>query len=525
MLARLLPAALLLLAGCTGKPLLKGGLKPRSDTPVARAPAAPDAIGACDPASPTQALTFVHINDTHGHYTPARDGQSPLARVRGYLEQVRREQPATVFTSGGDDYEKGSVAELLSRGDATREVTFAMRYDVRVLGNHDFAWGQDEVVKQTDDPHARVLASNVTAGPVDWRAREYTELTVGCLRVGFFGLLPDPVDETDRPAKGDYLPGFRLDRDWTARARQIVAAHRGQVHVMVLLSHLGHEEDEKLAGAVDGIDVILGAHSHQTFRVPRKLGDRTVMVQAGTGAEHVSRLDLRYRFDARRIEDVAYQLVDVDDRLPVDAHVQATVERELARHAPDAGKIMAQVAGKVSKTDLARLAARAATQLLGAEAALVRDDIAFASLDPGPLSLQTLVDALPVQRQRPGTPGFTSFYVATIPGTALAALAKKPGDGLLLVAPDRVDTNRTYRLALTKTVALHPDLAGAPLALTDPVFGAEAWEAAATYARVRAAACQPLDRDEAVAGCTPAASASSRPPPPPPSQAQEGRRR
>ena len=103
MLSRLALAALAVSAGCTGTPSLGGGLKVRSDTPTARAVSSSVAFGACDEAAPTQTLSLVHINDTHAHYTPASDGQSPLARVRGYAEQVRRRQPATVFTSGGDD--------------------------------------------------------------------------------------------------------------------------------------------------------------------------------------------------------------------------------------------------------------------------------------------------------------------------------------------------------------------------------------------------------------------------------------
>jgi len=57
------------------------------------------------------------------------------------LSQVKKENPFTLFTNAGDDYEKAQLAEELSRGQSTREVVEAMQYDVRALGNHDFAWG------------------------------------------------------------------------------------------------------------------------------------------------------------------------------------------------------------------------------------------------------------------------------------------------------------------------------------------------------------------------------------------------
>ena len=66
-----------------------------------------------------------------------------------------------MFTGGGDDYEKGSVAEQLSEGQATLEVMRAMKLDVRVLGNHDFAWSAEHTATYSRDPHAIVLSSNI----------------------------------------------------------------------------------------------------------------------------------------------------------------------------------------------------------------------------------------------------------------------------------------------------------------------------------------------------------------------------
>jgi hypothetical protein len=47
------------------------------------------------------------------------------------VEQVRGENPYTVFTNAGDGYEKGSITGELSQGRTTRQVVQAMQYDVR----------------------------------------------------------------------------------------------------------------------------------------------------------------------------------------------------------------------------------------------------------------------------------------------------------------------------------------------------------------------------------------------------------
>ena len=43
---------------------------------------------------------------------------------------------------------------------ASSLATQAMEFDVRVVGNHDYAWGEDELLAYAQDETALVLASN-----------------------------------------------------------------------------------------------------------------------------------------------------------------------------------------------------------------------------------------------------------------------------------------------------------------------------------------------------------------------------
>ena len=55
----------------------------------------------------------------------------------------------------------------------------------------------------------------------------------------------------------------------------------------VLLTHIGFEEDKKLAAMLDpdwGVDVIIGGHSHTKLEEPFKVND-IYIVQAGTGTQ------------------------------------------------------------------------------------------------------------------------------------------------------------------------------------------------------------------------------------------------
>ncbi|WP_239670718.1 metallophosphoesterase [Vibrio variabilis] len=93
---------------------------------------------ACDTNADTQTIRFIHVADLHGHFGYREQFYSKIKQVH---VDALAEDPFTLFTNGGDDYEKGTVAEQLSEGYATLEATQALEFDYRVIGNHDFAWG------------------------------------------------------------------------------------------------------------------------------------------------------------------------------------------------------------------------------------------------------------------------------------------------------------------------------------------------------------------------------------------------
>ncbi len=61
--------------------------------------------------------------------------------------------------------------------------------------------------------------------------------------------------------------------------------------MVVLLTHLGVDADKSLAASVDGIDVIVGGHSHTALIDPVRVG-RTIIVQAGHNGLYLGVLDL-----------------------------------------------------------------------------------------------------------------------------------------------------------------------------------------------------------------------------------------
>lgn len=466
---------------------------------------------ACDPAAERQTVSFVHVNDLHASFNPDGDGESPYARVRGYYEWLRLVNPYTVWTAGGDEHEKGSLAEILSEGQAVAELTGAMGFDVRVLGNHDFAWSLEQVLAYSRDPAGLVLAGNVAYtgdatdafGAQPWGIRE-----VGCVTVGFFGLVSRPWNEQDEQYDGDYHTLLPTDHDVVARAADAVAVLRGDVDLVVMVSHLGRTMDREMTQAVPGIDVVLGGHSHDPLEELEQSGGALIL-QAGAYARYVARLDVEVDLQTRTIRDHHYRLLANEaGYLPVSDVVQTAVAEVLALYAPDIFEPVGRAYTDRGAREIARITAGAARWVLGADAALIDTDTVWDTWTAGSLTPQDLLDTYKIERQPPGTPGFNSLYVTSLWGADLQRLAAELHSDFELAlptaAPADLEPDRLYTVALQKHVAWQPGRhLPAGIALTPPLPRLEAWELLARYARFREELCLYLDADQPLEGCVP----------------------
>jgi 2',3'-cyclic-nucleotide 2'-phosphodiesterase (5'-nucleotidase family) len=448
----------------------------------------------CTGTSAMQRLSFVHVSDIHAKYNPEISGETPVGRIRGYYEAVKKENPYTVFTNGGDDYEKGSVAEELTGGQSTREIVKALGYDVRTLGNHDFAWGLEELLRFGDDPRAVVLSANSRlGGPSGQKSKndkepwtDYAELQVGCVKIGFFGLTARPYDATGRQHDGPIypeIPALVSDYDHLRIARRIIKEHRSEVDLLVLVSHLGITDDTMIAMATDGIDLILGGHSHVALdQAIRVKGTR--IIQAGCNAEHIGRLDLHYDLSNRTITESTYRLVDNRPGLtPANAGVDQAVAGILHRCRAEMDETVAVITKDHGRPQIAGIAALAAASLPGVDAAFVNPASVWRDKWRGTLTRQNLLDTFKVEREPVGTAGTSSLYLMRVRGEDLLLARQILRDFMYSGPKEAIAADASYTIAVPKAQATRQEsFFGRPISLLPPQPAAELWQTVAAFA-------------------------------------------
>lgn len=457
----------------------------------------------CKANQASQKMRFIHVADLH-----ARFGfkERLFSRIKGHYQQAVTEQPYTLFTNGGDDYEKGTVAEQTSKGVATVEAIKAMAFDVRVVGNHDYAWGPAQLLDYANDDNAIVLASNTRYtgdSTRDFAAVDFSIVQVGCLKVGFFGMTSVPWNELDRPVETapipDFIANFKMNWQWQDIAQTIVGQHRQDVDYMVMLSHLGEGADLQIAQNVAGIDLVLGGHTHggESFQ---QLDNGSVVIQPNFFAQGLTDLELTFDLATKTVADINYSTLATAQINTFDEALQTHIDFLMGKYAPDANTEIAISENYPTTIEIMNIVALASKQLHQLDAALFDASQVQTRWTPGTLTQEDFHNAFKVERQPSNTPGFSAIYQVTVSGRDLKAMAASQPDWLLL-APDNINDNQSYSLALQKGPAFNAELFFNGITFAEPQLLAETWQLLDQYARQRTSQCLYIDTNTQLNAC------------------------
>ena len=167
-----------------------------------------------------------------------------------------------------------------SQGGAMLDFMEAVGYDAWVIGNHEFDKGFENVEALVSSSKIPAISANVRApdgGPAFTGQQPSTILEAGGFKIGVIGATTEQLEGLVSPDTWS-----RLDLIPVAEAvAEQVEILDPQTDLIVVLSHIGLDADKALAEAVDGVDLIVGGHSHTHLDTPEKIGG-TWVVQAGS---------------------------------------------------------------------------------------------------------------------------------------------------------------------------------------------------------------------------------------------------
>jgi len=270
-----------------------------------------------------------------------------VARMATIIERVREQVKGDVLVFEAGDSTTGTAFSMITTAYAPEMRAYdALGMSAITIGNHDLDGGPDiaaQIIRAGRSvSHIPVLASNlVTSSESDADdavealfdegiiEREVLLSLPSGLRVGLIGLLGvDAADKAPGMAPLSIRPLDEAAQEYTDSLKSKGA------DIVVALSHSGIKkgpedgEDEVLAKAVDGLDIIVSGHTYAALTEVEGDAD-TFIVQAGDRAQYLGQLTLDVY--ENRVALVDYQLITVDDSVPGDPAVQKMVDEMVGK--------------------------------------------------------------------------------------------------------------------------------------------------------------------------------------------------
>ncbi|HHM23803.1 MAG TPA: bifunctional metallophosphatase/5'-nucleotidase [Bacteroidetes bacterium] len=260
---------------------------------------------------------YQKITGENGTYL--RGGAALLA---GALESFRREGVPVAAIHAGDEFQGTPICSI-TKGESQMLLLQMLRPDVFAPGNHDFDYGKIRLRQLLAKYPLPVVCANLWSKP-DGRLYfpAYRILQLGKVKVGVIGLI---TPELGRLVLKGNISGLKL-LDPVKTVRHYVHLLRDSVDVLVVASHMGIEEDRRLAEAFSGIDLILGGHSHTVMRKIERVNGVWIS-HAGARGRYLDRVDLWVDTDADSIVRLERELMEVTSRrFSPDSSVQSVVD-------------------------------------------------------------------------------------------------------------------------------------------------------------------------------------------------------
>lgn len=277
-------------------------------------------------------ITILHTNDQHSRIEPfeATNAKNPnqggFARRASLVQRIREQEKAVLLLDAGDIFQ-GTPYFNFYGGEVEFKLMSMMGYDAATMGNHDFDNGLEGFKKVL--PHAQFpfICSNYDFKNtiVEGLTHPYKIFNKNGIRVGILGV---GIQLEGLVGKKQYQETQYLDPIEMAQHYADFLRKEKKCDLVICLSHLGFDyrnnpkkiSDKVLASATQGIDLIIGGHTHTFLKEPvmltNKAGKTVLVNQVGWAGLYLGRIDF-YLDKNHQVSSFAWNTQVIDNNIIV----------------------------------------------------------------------------------------------------------------------------------------------------------------------------------------------------------------
>lgn len=284
-------------------------------------------------------VSIFYINDVHSNLTNIEKLKSASDEFDAF---VPSEDMAKLKFSSGDIG--------VGRDKNFSKVAIAAQNSMGIManagGNHEFDLNKDDLVNILKDAKYKFLGLNVGI-PQDNEVnkelrkdivKSYVQKQNG-EKYGIIGLLPFDFEfHLSDPQEYKDFDILSVEKTIPLLQKEVDDLQKQGVNKIILLSHVGYNIDMELAKSVEGIDVILGGHTHNLIEgieegknlfYSKKTGEPTIITQAGKNGDHFGVLNLE--FNDKGVITKAQNNVEKTDDFPRNSVMKYFIDKILGK--------------------------------------------------------------------------------------------------------------------------------------------------------------------------------------------------
>ncbi|MBU1107206.1 MAG: bifunctional metallophosphatase/5'-nucleotidase [Candidatus Riflebacteria bacterium] len=228
----------------------------------------------------TSASEFVlfHTSDIHGAIAARPESNGPEGEkrliggyaalkslVNSYLANPEYKDARIMYLDSGDFFQGTPIVDR-TKGAVMIDFLSHMNVDAVTLGNHEFDYSYPNLEKLFKAKKIPVICCNVfekATGLIPAFAESYRIFTHQGRKIGVIGV---DTPETARMSFEKNVKDLIFCEPEPIVRPLVKLLHKSGVDFVILLSHLSYESDIKIASEIEGIDLIIGGHTHKLTR-------------------------------------------------------------------------------------------------------------------------------------------------------------------------------------------------------------------------------------------------------------------
>ena len=253
-----------------------------------------------------------------------------MAVLKTMIESLRKKNPANTILYDGGDYFHGHALASLTEGEALISVFNKLGYDLMLPGNWEVVYKKKKMLYDMGHANAAKICANMWHKTTDADNGElvyqpYWIKYIAGIKVGVIGYTDHLIPKRQSPA---YSEGLRFEHAEMNLAKYVKLLREVEGCAIVLVAtHMGLAQQVGLANnpVAEGVDVIMGADTHERVRVPIQ-GKYAKVIECGAFGSFLGKLDLI--LENGKLIDIKYELLDVDPiKYPADKNMQAMIDK------------------------------------------------------------------------------------------------------------------------------------------------------------------------------------------------------